>query len=218
MLTLSDDHHAAGDSATCFATFTGGYDGIPGVNVAPLFGYFDYDLYGHTYYLYCLAVLFVVFLCRAAHRLFAVRRGAGRHPRERRAHACARLAGAWPSRRRPTRSRPAIAGIAGALFAQTNAYVTLGVLDFDQSAGVLVMLILGGAGWLYGAFVGAVLYMVLQDYLAKISPEFWQFGIGLVLIAVGPLGPPRQVRRGWTDLGRFVLGRMQRGSDERARA
>jgi branched-chain amino acid transport system permease protein len=47
-----------------------------------------------------------------------------------------------------------------------------------------MMLILGGAGWLYGAFVGAVLYMVLQNELAKISPEFWQFGIGLLLIVV----------------------------------
>jgi branched-chain amino acid transport system permease protein len=62
--------------------------------------------------------------------------------------------------------------------------VTLGVFDFDQSAAVLMMLILGGAGWLYGAFVGAVLYMVLQNELAKISPEFWQFGIGLLLVAV----------------------------------
>jgi branched-chain amino acid transport system permease protein len=77
-----------------------------------------------------------------------------------------------------------LAGIAGALFAQTNTLVTLGVFDFDQSAAVLMMLILGGAGWLYGAFVGAVLYMVLQNELAKISPAFWQFGIGLILIAV----------------------------------
>jgi branched-chain amino acid transport system permease protein len=68
------------------------------------------------------------------------------------------------------------------LFAQTNAYVTLGVFDFDNSAGVMVMLILGGAGRLYGAFAGAVIYMALQDYLAKISPAFWQFGIGLLLV------------------------------------
>jgi len=72
----------------------------------------------------------------------------------------------------------------GALFAQTNTLVTLGVFDFDQSAAVLMMLILGGAGRLYGAFVGAALYMVLQNELAKISPAFWQFGIGLLLVAV----------------------------------
>ena len=46
----------------------------------------------------------------------------------------------------------AIAGVAGALFTQTNAYVTLTVFDFDNSAKVMVMLILGGTGRLYGAF------------------------------------------------------------------
>ena len=167
-----------------FRDFTGGYDGIPGINIAPLFGRFDYDLYGHTYYLYCLGVLLVYVLRRAPDRLFAVRASAGRHPRERRPHACARIAGALAPRRRLHDFRRGIAGIAGALFAHTNTLVTLGVFDFDQSAAVLMMLILGGAGWLYGAFVGAVLYMVLQNELAKLSPAFWQFGIGLILVAV----------------------------------
>ncbi len=76
----------------------------------------------------------------------------------------------------------AIAGVAGALFTQTNAYVTLTVFDFDNSAKVMVMLILGGTGRLYGAFVGAVVYMVLEDYFSKLSPTFWQFGIGLLLV------------------------------------
>jgi branched-chain amino acid transport system permease protein len=76
----------------------------------------------------------------------------------------------------------AISGVAGALFTQTNAYVTLGVFDFDNSAGVMVMLILGGTGRLYGAFAGAVIYMVLQDYLSKESQQYWQFGIGLLLV------------------------------------
>jgi len=76
----------------------------------------------------------------------------------------------------------ALAGIAGGLFAQSNAFVTLGVLGFERSAAVLVMLILGGAGRLYGAFVGATVYMLLEDYLAKLSPEFWEFGIGLLLV------------------------------------
>ena len=75
-----------------------------------------------------------------------------------------------------------IAGIAGALFTQTNAFVTLAVFDFSQSTGVMVMLILGGTGRLYGAFLGAAVYMVLEDYLSKLSPTFWQFGIGLLLV------------------------------------
>jgi branched-chain amino acid transport system permease protein len=171
------------EAGNLFHDLTGGYDGIPGVNVSPLFGYFTYDLYGHTYYLYCLGALAVAFygVRRIVYSPFGAAL-AGIRENVARMHALGS----------PVRWRLVVAytiaaglsGAAGALFAQTNAYVTLGVLDFSQSAGVLVMLVLGGAGWLYGAFVGAALYMVLQDNLAKISPEFWQFGIGLILIAV----------------------------------
>jgi branched-chain amino acid transport system permease protein len=166
-----------------FRDFTGGYDGVPNINIAPLFGYFDYDLYGHTYYLYCLGALLVVFLVVRrivyspfGQALVGIRENVGRM------HALGS-----PVHRRLVIAftiSAAVAGIAGALFAQTNTLVTLGVFDFDQSAAVLMMLILGGAGWLYGAFVGAVLYMVLQNELAKISPAFWQFGIGFILVAV----------------------------------
>jgi branched-chain amino acid transport system permease protein len=166
-----------------FRDFTGGYDGIPNINIAPLFGYFDYDLYGHTYYLYCLGVLLVVFFIVRrivyspfGQALVGIRENVGRMD-----------ALGSPVHRRLVIAftiSAAVAGIAGALFAQTNTLVTLGVFDFDQSAAVLMMLILGGAGWLYGSFVGAVLYMVLQNELAKLSPAFWQFGIGLILVAM----------------------------------
>lgn len=166
-----------------FRDFTGGYDGIPGVNIAPLFGRFEYDLYGHTYYLYCLGILLAAFY--VARRIVYSPFGqalVGIRENVARMHALGspvhwRLVVIYTI-------SAAFAGVAGALFAQTNSLVTLGVFDFDQSAAVLMMLILGGAGWLYGAFVGAVLYMVLQNELAKISPEFWQFGIGLSLVAV----------------------------------
>ena len=78
----------------------------------------------------------------------------------------------------------AVAGVAGALFTQTNAYVTLTVFDFENSAKVMVMLILGGTGRLYGAFIGALVYMYMEDYFSKLSPTFWQFGIGLMLVLV----------------------------------
>ena len=96
----------------------------------------------------------------------------------------------------------AIAGVAGALFTHTNAYVTLGVFDFEMSAGVLVMLILGGTGRLYGAFVGAVVYMGLQDHLSKLSPAFWQAGIGALLI-VTVLFARRGILGLFEDLGRL---------------
>jgi branched-chain amino acid transport system permease protein len=166
-----------------FRDFTGGYDGIPDINIAPLFGHFDYDLYGHAYYLYCLGVLFVTFYVvrRIVYSPFG-QALVGIRENVARMHALGspvhwRLVIAYTI-------SAALAGIAGALFAQTNTLVTLGVFDFDQSAAVLMMLILGGAGWLYGGFVGATLYMVLQNELAKLSPEFWQFGIGALLVAV----------------------------------
>jgi branched-chain amino acid transport system permease protein len=189
-----------------FHDFTGGYDGIPGVTIAPLFGRFDYDLYGHTYYLYCLAVLAVLFyvvrrivFSPFGQSLTGIRENVARM------HALGspvhwRLVLAYTI-------SAAIAGVAGALFAQTNTLVTLGVFDFDQSASVLMMLILGGAGRLYGAFIGAVLYMVLQNVLAKISPEFWQFGIGLILVVVvlfARRGLAGMLEEALTDLGRIM--------------
>ncbi|HXZ84504.1 MAG TPA: branched-chain amino acid ABC transporter permease, partial [Myxococcota bacterium] len=76
----------------------------------------------------------------------------------------------------------AMAGVAGGLYAQSNAFVTLSALGFERSATVLIMLILGGTGRLYGAFLGAAIYMLLEDSLARLSPEFWELGVGLVLV------------------------------------
>lgn len=161
--------------------FTGGYDGLPGLTFAPLLGRFQYDLYGHTNYWYCLAVLAVVFYVvrRIVYSPFGqaltgIRENVGRM------HSI----GSPVHRRLVTvyAISAAIAGMAGALFTQTNAYVTLTVFDFDASAKVMVMLILGGTGRLYGAFVGAAVYMIFEDKLSKMSPTFWQFGIGLMLI------------------------------------
>jgi branched-chain amino acid transport system permease protein len=160
---------------------SGGYDGLPGLTIAPLFGIFDYDLYGHVNYLYVLGVLAVVsyFVRRIVYSPFG-QALTGIRENVRRMHAI----GSPVHRRLVTvyAIAAAIAGIAGALFTQTNAYVTLTVFDFDNSAKVMVILILGGTGRLYGAFVGAVVYMVLEDYFSKLSPTFWQFGIGLLLV------------------------------------
>jgi branched-chain amino acid transport system permease protein len=51
------------------------------------------------------------------------------------------------------------------------------------------MLILGGVGRLYGAFVGPVIYLIAQDWLAKQYPEYWYFGVGTLLIAVVLFAP-----------------------------
>ena len=77
-----------------------------------------------------------------------------------------------------------MAGIAGALLAQTTETVSLETLSFQRSADVLVMLILGGTGRLYGGIVGAAVYMVARDQFSGINPQYWYFWIGLLLIAV----------------------------------
>lgn len=77
-----------------------------------------------------------------------------------------------------------VAGIAGAMLTQTNQFVGLNVLGFEPSGELLVMLILGGVGRIYGAFVGPFIFIIAQDYLAKQFPEYWNFGIGVLLIVV----------------------------------
>jgi len=162
---------------------TGGFDGLQGVAIDPIFGVFGNDLFRHNYYLYALAVLAIMwYLARRivyspfGHALVGIRENV------RRMHAV----GSPVHRRLVTVYviSAAMAGVAGGLFAQVNAYVTLDVLSFERSGAVLIMLIMGGAGRLYGAFLGAAVYMILEDQLAKLSPEFWEFGVGLALVLV----------------------------------
>jgi branched-chain amino acid transport system permease protein len=171
------------ESGNLRSGITGGYDGLPGLIIDPLFGTFDYDLYGRINYLYVLVVLAIIFyfVRRIVYSPFG-QALTGIRENVQRMHAI----GSPVHRRLVTvyTISAAIAGVAGALFTQTNAYVTLTVFDFENSAKVMVMLILGGTGRLYGAFIGAVAYMFLEDYFSKLSPTFWQFGIGLVLVLV----------------------------------
>ena len=169
--------------ANVLEAWTGGFDGLYGITPAPLFGRFENDLFGRNYFAYSLGVLFLVFLgCRRlVHSPFGlVLQGVRDNEARMRAIGCDAL------RAKVTVFAIAagIAGLAGALFAQANAFVTLDVLSFARSGTVLIVLILGGVGRLYGAFVGATVYYLLEDQLAKISPEFWQFGVGLVLVVV----------------------------------
>ena len=78
----------------------------------------------------------------------------------------------------------ALAGVAGALSAQTTEFVGLETLGFDRSASALVMLVLGGAGHLYGAFVGSCLFMLLQNFFADIHPAYWQFWMGCAVMPI----------------------------------
>ena len=186
---------------------SGGYDGLPGLTFDKLLGVFDYDLSGRVNYLSVLGVLAVVFyfVRRIVYSPFGSAL-TGIRENVRRMHAI----GSPVHRRLVTvyTISAAIAGVAGALFTQTNAYVTLTVFDFDNSAKVMVMLILGGTGRLYGAFLGAVVYMLMEDNLSKLSPTFWQFGIGLMLVLV-VLFARRGLLGLFEDAGRYLKKRTK---------
>lgn len=85
----------------------------------------------------------------------------------------------------------AYAGIAGALSAQTTQLVSLDVLDFHRSADVMLVLVIGGVGWLYGGMIGAIIFNLMQDWLAGITPQYWEFWIGLVLVILVLVGHER---------------------------
>jgi branched-chain amino acid transport system permease protein len=172
------------ESANMAHDYTGGFDGLPSLDIAPVFGRFEFNpLYPDTQYLYTLAILFAcfVFVRTLVYSPFG-QSLTGIRENPLRMHAI----GA-PVRRRLVvcyTISAALAGIAGGLWAQTNAYVNLSALDLDRAATVLIILILGGYGRLYGAFVGAVTYMTLEHFLARIYPTAWQLGLGLLLVAV----------------------------------
>jgi branched-chain amino acid transport system permease protein len=171
--------HEAANSASAL---TGGADGLQGFRVPSVLG-FRFDLYGKTAYAYALGVLFLCFLIcrRIIHSPFGlalrgIRENATRMP----------AIGA-PSRahlRKVYTIAAVMAGIAGAVLTHTTSTVSLEVLSFGRSADVLVILILGGAGRLYGGIVGAIIYMVARDQFSGINPQYWYFWIGLLLVAV----------------------------------
>jgi branched-chain amino acid transport system permease protein len=171
-------------AANMGAHWTGGFDGMPGLSFGKILGLFGFDvLFYRSQYLYVLAVLLLCFvLVRTLIYSSFGQSLTGIRENLLRMHAV----GA------PVRTRQviaytlsaALAGVAGALFTQANGYVNLAVLGLERSAGVMIILILGGYGRLYGAFVGAIAYMVLEHLLAKAYPTAWQLGLGITLVMV----------------------------------
>jgi branched-chain amino acid transport system permease protein len=174
--------------ANKMSSLTGGADGLSGVVVDPILGLFRFDIFGKTAFLYCLVVLFLGWF--VVRRIIYSPYGAmltGIRENTARMHAI----GApvyWRLLLVYTISAT-LAGMAGALLTQVNQFVGLNVLGFEISGELLVMLILGGVGRLYGAFIGPAVYLVAQDYLARQFPEYWYFGIGALLIAVVLFAP-----------------------------
>jgi branched-chain amino acid transport system permease protein len=193
------------ESANMGHEYTGGFDGLASLPIAPIFGRFEFNpLYSNTQYLYALAVLLVcfVFVRTLVYSPFG-QSLTGIRENTLRMHAVGS----------PVRARlvtcytisAAIAGIAGGLWAQASAYVNLSALSLDRAAAVLIILILGGYGRLYGAFVGAVAYMVLSHFLARIYPTAWQLGLGLLLVVIALFA-----RNGILGIGESLLHHLRR--------
>jgi branched-chain amino acid transport system permease protein len=169
--------------ANKWSSVTGGSDGLLGMKIDPIFGLFRFDLFGDTAYVYCLLVLFVGWLIARnivyspfGRSLTGIRENANRM------HAI----GAPVDRRKIViyTISAALAGLSGALIAQTTALVGLNTLALSKSGELIIMLVIGGVGQLYGAFIGVPLYMIAQDRFSQIDPIFWYFWIGLLLVII----------------------------------
>lgn len=172
------------ESANMAEKYTGGFDGLPNLPIPPVLGLFEFNaLYPKVQYIYVLIVLLVcfIFVRTLVYSPFG-QSLTGIRENVLRMHAV----GAPVNWRLVTcyTISAAIAGIAGAAWAQANGYANLTSLGLDRAATVLIILVLGGYGRMYGAFVGAVVYMSLSHFLAKLYPTAWQLGLGLMLMLI----------------------------------
>lgn len=173
--------------ANRLSSVTGGSDGLQGMVMWPVLGMFSFDLYGKTAFIYTFSMVLLMFL---AVRLVL------------RSPFGLTLRGIHDSRKRmlaigsPVESRlrtayalsAAVAGVAGALLAQTTEFVGIESIGFNRSAEVLIILVLGGTGRLYGGMIGALVYMLVHDAFADLNPEYWMFWLGIFLIAAVMVG------------------------------
>ncbi|MDB5569864.1 MAG: branched-chain amino acid transporter permease [Hyphomicrobiales bacterium] len=160
---------------------TGGSDGLQGVMSSNVLGMWSFDLYGKTAFWYVLIVTFVCFwFCRRLVNspfglsLLAIKG----NPLRARAIGMpvnARLVAIYTI-------SAAIAGLAGGLLTQTTQFASPDMVAFHRSADSLLILIFGGSGHLYGGLIGAVAFRIMQDFIGNITPQYWLFWVGLVLV------------------------------------
>jgi branched-chain amino acid transport system permease protein len=176
------------EAANKASSITGGSDGLSGMSPAPLFGLFEFDLWGRSAYLFGLSLLLVV---------FAVLRFVTRSPfgmvcrglKEDPLRISALGIYAFPVLLKMFVISGTVAGMGGALAAIATQVVGLDSVSFEVSANALVMLVLGGIGHLYGALIGTVIFMALEHVVAAINPFHWMTLVGAVLIAIVLFAP-----------------------------
>jgi branched-chain amino acid transport system permease protein len=176
---------------------TGGADGLQGVVMGPLLGQFEFDLSGRTAYAYTLVVLIVCLLIarKLVHSPFGYSLQALRDNRLRAGSiglsVNLRLVAVYTV-------AAAMAGAAGALLAQTSGFSSLDVFEFHRSAEVLLVLVIGGTGYLYGGIFGAIVFKLLHDLISAWTPQYWNFWLGLFLVVLVLVGREKLLRpRTW---------------------
>ena len=175
---------------------TGGTDGIQGLTIAPVLGKFEFGIDGKVAAWFSLTLLLLFFLIARVivnspfgatlksirdNRLRAMAIGVPVH---------ARLVAVYTV-------AAAMAGAAGAIFTLTSGYVSMEALSFDRSADVMLMVVIGGVGWLYGGVIGAIIFQLIRDVLSNITPQYWMFWIGLFLVVLVLVGRERLFKP-WT--------------------
>jgi branched-chain amino acid transport system permease protein len=182
--------------ANKFDGLTGGSDGLQGVVMGPVLGRFEFDLMGQVSASYSIAVLLVLFFLarRIVHSPFGATLMAVRDNRLRAmaigVPVSARLAVVYTI-------AAGVAGAAGALMAQTTGFASLDVFALERSADVMLILVIGGVGWLYGGVIGAVVFKLMHDVISSITPQYWTFWMGLFLVVLVMVGRERLFKP-WT--------------------
>ena len=174
--------------ANKLSKLTGGSDGLSGISPGRVFGIYAFDMYGRTGYVFSVAVLIVVFvvLLRVVRSPFGLLCRAIKDDSLR-----ARMIGArvYPRLVFMYGVSGVVAGIGGALAAINTGVVGLDSVSFERSAEALVMLVLGGAGSLWGALIGSIVFQVFEHYVSAANPFHWMTMVGALLIAVVLFAP-----------------------------
>lgn len=172
---------------------TGGADGLQGVVMGPLLGRFEFDLQGQTAAWYSISVLLLFFVL-ARRLVHSPLGGTLKALRDNRLRAMAigipvtaRLALIYTV-------AAGVAGAAGGLMAQTTSFASVDLFAFDRSADLMLLVVIGGTGWLYGGVAGAIVFKVMQDWISSITPQYWTFWIGLFLVVLMLVGRDRLIR------------------------
>lgn len=178
----------AHEAANKFSAWTGGSDGLAGIVPARLFGLYRFDLWGRTSFILAVAVLVVVFVALRV----LVRSPFGmlcRAIRQDPVRVRAMGAPVYFTLVKMYVISGAVAGLGGALSTVATKVVALDSLSFNLSAEALVMLVLGGAGNLFGAMVGTLVFVWFEDLVSAINPFHWLTVVGVLLICVVLFAP-----------------------------